>query len=256
MTPQIVSPNDSPTLTAPGHLPNRAARLGLADGFIELFAFVQDFRRSAGSRQPSYDTVRGDILRLLKQSEAFPAKGGCSWDEYDAARFAVCAWVDERVMAAGWDQSARWRAEPLQRLYYGTTEAGEKFFDRLRQMGAAQNAVREVYFLCLALGFEGRYGGPDSVMTLHELKTQNLRLLFDGAAETPTVAFLERERLFPDAVGLEPLKLPPKPSARRSFFVTHVIVWGSALVLIALYVIFRWSLYSLGSNILRAVGTR
>jgi hypothetical protein len=34
-----------------------------------------------------------------------------------------------------------------------------KFFDRLKALPVPQNAVREVYYYCLVLGFEGRYSG-------------------------------------------------------------------------------------------------
>jgi type VI secretion system protein ImpK len=254
--PQPVSTQDAPKTTTLGMMGSRGPLMGLADCFMELFGYVHTLRQNAAARQPSYDVVRADVLRLLKQSEAFPTKNGCTWEEYDAARYALCAWIDERILAAGWEHAGRWRAEPLQLVYYGSADAGEKFFERLKQMGAQQNAVREVYFLCLALGFEGRHGGPDGSATLHQLKTQNLRLLFDGATDTPTVASLENGRLFPDAVSHSPAALPARPSTRGSLWVTHLIVWSSSVLLIILYVIYRLSLHSLGSNILRAVGTK
>src|ERR1700759_365487 len=68
----------------------------LIDGFAELMGFVQAFRRDAVEKQPSYESVRSEILRLLKQSEQSVEKGYATAETYDQARYAVCAWIDEQ----------------------------------------------------------------------------------------------------------------------------------------------------------------
>ena len=142
----------------------------LADHFIDVLSYVQSFRQTASQAQPPYDPIRSRVVDLLKRSEEIPAKGLCTREDYDQARYAVCAWIDETVLAAEWTPKARWRPELLQRLYYQSADAGEKFFERLNRLGVQQNGIREVYFLCLALGFEGRHCGPEGVYALEQLK--------------------------------------------------------------------------------------
>jgi len=55
----------------------------------------------------------------------------------------------------------RFEVHPLQFRYFGVHLAGEGFFDRLEALRADVKAnleVLEVYHLCLALGFEGKFG--------------------------------------------------------------------------------------------------
>jgi type IV/VI secretion system ImpK/VasF family protein len=55
----------------------------------------------------------------------------------------------------------RWIASPLQLRYFGEVATGTLFFSRLEKLIAAPEDKRrqlELYFICLALGFKGKYG--------------------------------------------------------------------------------------------------
>ena len=129
----------------------------LTDCFMDLVAYVTYFLKTATAKQPPFDQVRADVNRLLNQSESSLKQGLFSQEDYDRARFAICAWVDEALLSSSWNFKGQWQREQLQRLYYQTTEAGEEFFEKLNGLGLHQRDVREVYYLCLALGFMGRY---------------------------------------------------------------------------------------------------
>jgi type VI secretion system protein ImpK len=124
---------------------------------MDLVAYVAYFTRRAGSRQPPFEQVKGDIQRLLSDSQKKMSQGHFSQEDYDLARFAIVAWADETILSSDWNSKDKWQREQLQRIYYQTTDAGEIFFDRLNSIGPHQRDVREVYYLCLALGFKGRY---------------------------------------------------------------------------------------------------
>ena len=74
----------------------------LSDYFIELVAYVAYFLRSVESQQPSCDEVQKAIQRLLLASEEGVKRGSISPDDYDQARFAVCAWIDEALLNSAW----------------------------------------------------------------------------------------------------------------------------------------------------------
>jgi type VI secretion system protein ImpK len=168
----------------------------LTDCFMELIAYTAYFIKTVDHKQPPYDQVKADILRALAQSEDCIKKDLFPRDDYDLARFAVCAWVDEAILNSGWSYKDFWRREQLQRIYYQTTDAGEEFFDKLNTVGFHQRDVREVYFLCLALGFMGRYCHKGDEYLLAQVKSSNLKLLMGSSVGLPS---LERSELFPEA---------------------------------------------------------
>ena len=129
----------------------------LTDCFSELIAYVSYFLKTVDKKQPPFDQIRHEVERLLGESEACINKETFSAEDYDQARFAVCAWIDEAILSSSWKEKHLWQKQQLQRVYYNTTEAGEQFFERLNNLGLHQRDVREVYYLCLAMGFTGRY---------------------------------------------------------------------------------------------------
>jgi type VI secretion system protein ImpK len=223
----------------------------LTDCFSGLLAYVVSWRQSVVEKQPAYDEVRKEILRLLKESESYVSEGFCTQDEYEQARYAVCAWIDESVLASSWNFKGRWRPELLQRLYYQSADAGEKFFQRLKNLEGYQQSVRAVYYLCLALGFRGRYCESEDGYALEQLKEQHLKLLFNSVSESPSLASLEKNTMFPEAYAQNP------PSGRakmpRRAWGTLAVVAGPVLLFIVLFLTYRFTLSSVGESILKAV---
>ncbi len=160
----------------------------LMDSFIELVAYVVYFKKAVGERQPPYDQVKRDIERFISVSQNRAIQSSASSDDYDQARFAVFAWVDEVILSSNWSQKNRWQGEQLQRIYFQTTDAGELFFKRLNDLGPHQRDVREVYYICLALGFMGRYCHDGDEYLLDQLRTSNLKLLTGSAVGPPSVS--------------------------------------------------------------------
>lgn len=222
----------------------------LTDCFMELLAYVVYFRRTAARKQPPYEQVKADVTRLLGESEALARKGGISAEEYDAARFAVCAWVDEAILDSQWNHRTLWQREQLQRVYYNTTEAGEEFFDRLNALGFHQREAREIYYLCLALGFMGRHCRPGDEFLLNQLKTSNLQVLLGSSAGIPS---LERAELFPEGYP-PPAEGPAAGPAKGGPSLFTILCVAAPVVLFGvLFLVYRFSLSGLGDNLLKAV---
>ncbi len=231
--------------------PMTAPSVRFIDGFIELLGYVQSFRQTAAEKQPAYEEVRSEILRLLKQSERLPGNSDGSFADYDQARYAVCAWIDESILGSAWRFKGRWRPELLQRTFYHSADAGEQFFRRLNGLAGHEGAIREVFYLCLALGFKGRYCNPDDADTLEQLKDRHLKLLFNGAFDQPSVASLEEATLFPDAYAQRPALPRPKPAFRQ--FAWSIAFAAPAFLFVTLFLVYRFTLFNVGQNILKAV---
>lgn len=172
----------------------------LIDCFMPLIAYVVEFRNALPRCEADYPQVKGEIRRLLAQSEAMSQGAWCNRDEFDRSRFIVCAWVDETLLASQWPDRQLWQHEQLQRLYYQTTDAGVEAFERLDALGQQQQ-VREVYCLCLALGFRGRYIGEQGEFLLEQLRTANLKLLWEAPEAVPALNGLT---LFPASLADQP----------------------------------------------------
>ncbi len=222
----------------------------ITDCFVDLMAYVAYFLKMVTQKQPPYEQVKADVLRLLTQSESYLKKGLFPQEDYDQARFAICAWVDEAFLSSSWNQKNQWQREQLQRLYYQTTDAGEEFFERLNTLGLHQRDVREVYYLCLALGFMGRYCHKGDEVLIDQLKASNLKLLIGSSVGLPS---LERAELFPEAYPTESVELGPRKSRFRFSPFTIACLAGPVVLFGLLFVIYHFALSGIGENVLRAV---
>lgn len=221
----------------------------LTDCFMPLVAYVSYFKQNVATRQPPYEQVKGDIQRLLSESEACVKKGAFSPEDYDQARFVVCAWVDEAVLSSSWNQKGSWQREQLQRLLYNTTDAGEEVFERLNALGFHQQDVREVFYLCLALGFKGRFIHQGDEFLLEQLKTSNLKFLMGSSVGIPS---LDRAELFPEAYPTHSVEIAPQKRGFRFSLVTLSALAGPLVLIGVLYLIYHFTLNGIADNFFRA----
>ena len=220
----------------------------LTDYFIDLFVYVTRFLKTVQAEQTPFEQVRETVIRFLARSEAGARAGELPAEDFEQARFAVCAWVDEMLLSSAWEQKHLWLREQLQRTYFSTTGAGEEFFQRLNGLGAHQREVREVFYLCLVLGFAGQFCKPGDEHQLEQLKSANLKLLLGGSAGFSP---LDPE-LFPEAHcaggSLE------RPGAGGGFPLrTALWLAGPVLVFAVLFLIFHFTLSGVGESFLTTV---
>lgn len=217
---------------------------------MELLAYVTYFLKSAKTRQPSFDQVRADIDRLVTNCDVRAAKGNISRDDYDLARFAIFAWIDEGILNSQWNERAQWQRQQLQRIHFQTTDAGELFYERLNGLGPHQRDVREVFYLCLAMGFTGRYIHEGDDFLLEQLKTSNLKVLMGSSVGIPSI---EKGDLFPEAYPQSSDSAAPKRS-RWSLSLTMLLGIGFPVVLFGiLFFIYLFVLSSITENLLSTV---
>jgi len=222
----------------------------LTDCFMELVAYVAYFLKTVDARQPSFDQVKADIQRLISESQNALKDGQFSQEDYDMARFAIFAWIDEAMLSSSWNEKNRWQAEQLQRFYYQTTDAGEIFFDRLNAIGPHQRDVREVYYLCLAMGFTGRYCHDGDEYLLDQVKTSNLKLLTGSSMGLPSV---ETGDLFPDAYPSDSTDFSAGQGKQRFSTFTLLCIGLPVVLYLFLFLVYWFILGSIGENLLNTV---
>ena len=78
----------------------------------------------------------------------------------DAAKFCVCAFIDETVMTMPWGRNSAWAQNSLQSHFYHQTFGGEHFYTLLDESVAnmvEMADIVELQYLCLSLGYQGKY---------------------------------------------------------------------------------------------------
>nr|WP_319527530.1 type IVB secretion system protein IcmH/DotU [Pseudomonas laurentiana] len=83
------------------------------------------------------------------------------------ARYVLCTVADEAVVTTSWGVDSDWSQKSLLSTFHSETFGGEKFFlllETLLKSAAKQLQMLELMYLCLALGFEGRYRVADRGM--------------------------------------------------------------------------------------------
>jgi type VI secretion system protein ImpK len=140
----------------------------LREIFTDLIAFVIFFKSSCDKQPPDQNELREKILALAIAQEERVKAAGISADNFREARFAVFSWVDEMILTSTWPHRTRW--QHLMLSYYKTFNAGEDFFARLQNLPPHANDVREIYYLCLSLGFLGQYAFADGPSEVKKLK--------------------------------------------------------------------------------------
>jgi type VI secretion system protein ImpK len=218
----------------------------LTDLFMEVIAYVAYFNRSVAVKQPACEQVQADIMRMMADIEKRAQRSDVAPDEFDLARFAVVAWVDETLLSSVWQHKEAWQRKSLQRIYYQTADAGEIFFERLNMIGPHQRDVREVYYLCLAMGFKGRYIHQGDDYLLDQLKTSNLKVLAGTSVGIPN---LEKGDLFPEAYPKSSQTLGAPRSGKRLPIFTLVCFGVPVVLFIGLFFIYTFILNHIGDSL-------
>lgn len=184
----------------------------MSDGFYMLLLV----RR--GQEPTAMPQFAEAVRQFLGGMERAATREGIANEDIHAAKYAYAAMVDETILSSSCAFRDEWQRMPLQLSLFGDQLAGENFFTRLEQL-RAQGAPRlpslEVFYLCLLLGFQGKYS-LEGTEKLHYLTAR----LGDE------LVFLKGKR-----AGFAPHWPPPDNVAhvlRRT-----VPLWTAALVMVA-----------------------
>jgi type VI secretion system protein ImpK len=130
---------------------------------------------------------------MFKRFENNARQIGFDNEKIHFAKFALVAFLDETIITSSWSHKDEWISDPLQIKMFDTFNAGEEFFThmmQLRQKTSINKEVLEIYYLCLSLGFKGKY----------QLQSpENLRRIIDDLnLELHPEAYRSREMLSPN----------------------------------------------------------
>jgi type VI secretion system protein ImpK len=112
------------------------------------------------SSHPNPSALHKQLASEINSFERNAQQQGIKPETIYVARYALCSTIDEFVMSTPWGASSIWSQQTLLSLFHKETRGGEKFFrllEKLKQDPATNIDLLELLYLCLALGFQGRY---------------------------------------------------------------------------------------------------
>jgi len=191
-----------PSSPAPVEVVTKLDRLALLyEGILTATVRVQTGRQQV--QDP--EDFRTRMKQALREIASTAARKGYSVEDVQEGNFAVVALLDETILTH--DACAtEWARKSLGEELFGQRSAGEVFFKRLETLRANRDSqslaeVLEVYYLCLLLGYEGKFAGGSKA---------ELQLLMTNLRERIERIFGRNPELSPDgALPNEPVAAAP-----------------------------------------------
>jgi type VI secretion system protein ImpK len=104
--------------------------------------------------------LRRQTLVEMRQFESEARALGVPNETVIAARYVLCAALDEAVLGTPWGAQSEWAQHPLLVALHREAWGGEKFFEMLDRVSSDPNRhidLMELQYLVLAFGFKGKY---------------------------------------------------------------------------------------------------
>lgn len=190
----------------------RALRNPLVAAASPLLSVAPQIRHS--SSHPDPHRLKDELTQGLRRFEQHAEEAGVAHATVVAARYVLCTFLDECAASTPWGSGGIWARDTLLVRLHSETWGGEKVFQllaRLAQEPAKNADLLELIYLCLSLGFEGRYRVADNGRSQLESIRERLYRLLREQREQP-------ERSL--SVQWKPLRL----EARRWFEMTPLWV--------------------------------
>lgn len=158
-----------PAPTASGLNPLVAAANPLLNIVSQLRASVE---------HPNPTGLRESLAQGIRDFEARARATGIVSEKVIAARYVLCTLIDETAATTPWGSAGQWAQQGLLVMFHNEAWGGEKVFQLLAKLAESPGAnldVLELTYVCLQLGFEGRYRIVDNGQS--QLETLRGRLL-------------------------------------------------------------------------------
>jgi type VI secretion system protein ImpK len=216
--------------------PQAANQVG---SLVELAAPIAKLIADLSGDQPPQDAeaLRSRFEDAFRSFESRAIRTGYTEGETASAKYALAGTADEVILLSNLPVKDEWLGRPLQMIFFDDFSAGETFYEKLDAARTNRTPrapeVLEVFHLCLALGFKGKYGDNRGA--------ERRRVLMDAVAGE-----INQARGVSADSSLSPAGLPGETGAaapRRIGFLTGGPIW---LVPLAVIVVVMMALIVFG----------
>src|SRR5882672_5021574 len=136
------------------------------------------------------ESFRHHMREALRTAASDAQRSGYEMADIKLAAFATVALLDESILNSRNPLFADWPRKPLQEELFGTHMAGEVFFQNLQKLLGQTDSqeladLLEVYYLCVLLGFGGRYsmGNKGDLRSIMDAVGEKIRRVRGYSAE-------------------------------------------------------------------------
>jgi type VI secretion system protein ImpK len=164
------------------------------------------------------DELQEQLLGEIRSFEDRSLHQGSSQDQVKIASYFLCSLIDETVLNTPWGNQSNWGHHSLLIQFHNEAWGGERFFqllDRLKQHPGKSLNLLELAYLCLSLGFEGKYRVAGSgIREIEQLRQELYLLIYRTKGDS-------ERALSPHWQGLRDMRSP---------LVRHVPIWVITVV--------------------------
>ena len=156
----------------------------LLDSAMPLFTEWAELRTMPKARGEQLEALGHQLREGIKNYEYHAMSSGCQREEVLVGRYILCSSLDEAVVTTPWGTQSNWAKDSLLSHFHNETSGGEKVFsliETLTSHPAKYLDLLELAYVCLSLGFEGKFRKIDrghlEVETLRDNLYRQIRLL-------------------------------------------------------------------------------
>ena len=138
-----------------------------------LFSLISRIRNRA--QHMDADKLRNSVVSEVRAFESRALQAGVPPQTVKAARYALCATLDDVVLNTPWGGQSSWGLQSMVGTFHRETVGGDRFYDllaRLEKDPGNNLDLLEFIYMCLSLGFEGRLrvenGGTDKHLRIRQ----------------------------------------------------------------------------------------
>jgi type VI secretion system protein ImpK len=190
--------------------------------------------------------LRDYLVQQIQGFEQLARNSGATPETVIGARYCLCTALDETAAQTPWGGSGVWGKHSLLVTFHNETWGGEKFFQLLAKLAQNPHQHRELLelmYACLALGFEGRYRIIDNGRTqLDALKQRLSEILKTSRGDY-------QRALSPHWQGLV-----GELRNRWGLVPVWVVAAATALICLAIYLVFSFRLSVLSDDLRASIG--
>jgi type VI secretion system protein ImpK len=137
---------------------SKVTKRSITDLSSECLILILQLRSTNDYGEPT--NLKDRAYEMFERFEDNSRRSGIDNEKIALAKFALVAFLDETIFSSEWSKKDEWLADPLQIKLFDTFNAGEEFFNKMAELRLRSNQnidVLEIYYLCLSLGFKGKY---------------------------------------------------------------------------------------------------
>lgn len=201
------------------------------------------------AQHPDPAQLRNYLVEQIQLFERRAREAHVAPEVVIGARYALCTVLDETAAKTPWGGGGAWSRHSLLVTFHNETWGGEKFFQvlaRLVQDPKKHIDLIEMMSVCIALGFEGRFGVVDNGRTQLDTLRRRLVEIIAGARGE-----------YPKALSRHWRGAQSDSKAKWGFLPLWITVGSTLLLLVGIYFLYSFLLAGKSSEVFSTIaGTR